>query len=394
MIHESPITRPPGHLRSLIDSPHFARALWIIAALVGVFLLAQMFGKAYREQGNDFTSYLFSASALLHGQNPYSTGSIFPYVYPLFLCVVLLPFALIPYWLANLLWFVIGVSAAVGSTMIMLRYVAPGLQKTSLLTFSLLTLLILFSVTQNNLLNGQVNFVVILCSVLFFHFLQEGKRFVASFFLACAIALKMTPAILLFYLLLRGEYRAVGSVVLLTVVLALAAPMAFAGGATLDFYTQYLHSFLFATVSSTGVHPGGFSLGGVVRQLFGLAGHAGLTLGALVIVLLPAGYLQLKGRGNRIVECLAFLLYLTGMLLVTPISETHHLAALFLPVCAVATGLYGGSFRRPLPVFLLLAAAIVLLLLAKFVFVFNLFAILIIYCLLLTFGRDTLTHAL
>jgi alpha-1,2-mannosyltransferase len=366
----------------------------LIAAAVGVFLLVQMFGKAYKEQGNDFTSYLFSASALIHGQNPYATGSMFPYVYPLFLCVVLLPFALVPYWLANLLWFLIGVSAAVASTVIMLRYVAPGVQQKTLLTFSLLTLLILFGVTQNNLLNGQVNFVVILCSVFFYHFLQEGKRSVASFFLACAIALKMTPLIFLFYLLVRGEYRAIGSVVLLTAIFVLAVPMAFAGSATFDFYTLYLHSFLFATVSSTGVHPGGFSLGGIAQQVFGLAGHVGLTLGVLVIVLVPVAYLQLKGRGNRVVESLAFLLYLTGMLLVTPISETHHLAALFLPVGAIAIGLYRGSFRHPLPVFFLLAATIILLLFAKFVFVLNLFAILIIYALLLTCGRDTLARAL
>lgn len=79
----------------------------MLLGMVLVILLVQTMHKAYRTVAYDFTSYLLSSEALFEGKNPYVTGTLFPYIYTLFLAFVLTPMTVLPYWLANLCWFTV-----------------------------------------------------------------------------------------------------------------------------------------------------------------------------------------------------------------------------------------------------------------------------------------------
>ncbi|MGB4850876.1 MAG: hypothetical protein WBQ38_01050, partial [Ignavibacteria bacterium] len=62
-----------------------------------------------RAGNNDFTSYMLSSKALLENTNPYNNGSPFPYVYPLTLAFILIPFTLLPDIPLQILWFILNV---------------------------------------------------------------------------------------------------------------------------------------------------------------------------------------------------------------------------------------------------------------------------------------------
>src|SRR5262245_3076639 len=101
-------------------STNIRRILLILVAVISVVLCVHMLLKAHRPQGYDFSSYLLSADALLQGKNPYQTESIFPYLYPLFLCFFLIPFLTLPYWLSSFLWFFINLLSLIYAARILI----------------------------------------------------------------------------------------------------------------------------------------------------------------------------------------------------------------------------------------------------------------------------------
>jgi len=185
---------------------------WALAVYTGIFsfLLFQTFLKAYRAQGYDFTSYLLSSQALLDGRNPYLCDTQFTYIYPLFLAFTLIPLAVIPYWIANLAWFIISMSALLGSCLVLAK-LGESETRTALgwhlALPGLLILIIVFSPVQNNMLNGQVNTIVLFCCVMFLYYFNGRRPMISSVWLGAAIALKLLPAFLLLFLLLGRQYR-------------------------------------------------------------------------------------------------------------------------------------------------------------------------------------------
>ena len=319
-----------------------AFALSIVVCLV---FLVQMYGKAYREHGYDFTSYLLSTKALLQGTNPYATGSPYTFIYPLFLPAVLIPLVLIPYWSANLIWFFLGIGS-------MLTAIACLIEaQRSSVTYSwisfkeksfvplILVLFLFLNVIQNNVLNGQVNFIVIcLCCAFLFFYLHQ-KNVMAAVMLASAIALKLTPFIFIFFLVVERKFMIIIQTLIFFVIMVILLPFCFVGNQIVPWYSNYIQSVLLHAVNNSPperapelffsipgfiqyVHPGMFD-GGWVASLSTM-----FVLGACMFV--HRTYLL----GDRSQTVRNFLLYLVSILLITPMSETHHLAMLLVP-CAV-----------------------------------------------------------
>jgi alpha-1,2-mannosyltransferase len=317
-----------------------AVALLLIAVAV---LLAQTFRRANRVDGYDFTSYLQSAEALLGGDSPYDTGSPFPYVYPMFLAFALIPLTFVPHGLANLIWFAAGVVALFLSVRIVLqllrdRYGAAW--HNSCLAPVAVVLLMLLGPIQNNLLNGQVNFIVLFLSVLFLKYLLDGRTSLASLSLAMAISIKIVPAVLLLFLLLERKRRAFALTILLTAVFCLV-PIVRLGGSVFSLYGDYLRMFVLGawthTTTETG-HAAYFSLHGLLSAAVpAITGSTGWQLGAAAAVAAVLGLVGLRGRVEQRDgrEVWLFCLFLLAILLITPMSETHHLAFL-IPVVAAA----------------------------------------------------------
>lgn len=315
-------------------------AFLVLVVICSVFLV-QTYSKAYRDHGNDYTSYLLSAQALRDGGNPYHTGSPFTFVYTLFLCVVLLPLAMVPYWLSVLLWFLGSLAALYATGLILTRFNPLSVSTTDNLVVLVVPFLILVNVIQNNLLNGQVNFFVLLLCSLFLREYLFSRKLTASLFLAAAIALKLTPLILLVYLLVRRDLYTAGLTVIMTMIFVAGLPYLIGGVAIGEFYSSYVDSFLTATLVLNGSAPHGFafSITSIVGSLIPSFPKPTAILIASVLGLAPVITLQFtsqKDESNK-KEMSMFSLYMLAMLLISPVSETHHLIVLFPALLVVVS---------------------------------------------------------
>src|SRR5690606_38645342 len=149
----------------ILKSPVGFKTLLVFIGLVTIFFLIQTYGKAYRDYGYDFTSYLLSSKAFYSGLNPYQTETPFPFIYPLFLCLVLQPLIILPYWLAVFLWFIGSFFAIFFSAFMFLRMLRPTISEKSIIVIFGCLYLLLFPIISNNYLNGQINFFIVLLCV-------------------------------------------------------------------------------------------------------------------------------------------------------------------------------------------------------------------------------------
>ena len=315
--------------------------------LVILLLLVQDYRKAYRDQGNDFTSYLLSAEALLEGENPYLTESEFTFIYPLFFALLLTPLTVIPYWLAIFIWFGINVAALFFSIRILIRLASQqlGVQWGCHLYPPLAALLLLFfGIIQNNLLNGQVNFPVIFLCVLFLDNFLRKRVLMSSLFLATACAIKLVPLILLVYVILRMDFR----VFFLTSVFFAGMcllPAISLGTDLFNIYDEYFHGFILGKLSIRTDTENASMFFTLHRFLTFLAPSSVQWLwlkyvasGVVLTVTVIVDLLSLRKSGS-LNEMWRFSLYLLAILLITPISETHHLAYFILVASLLVLGL-------------------------------------------------------
>jgi hypothetical protein len=322
----------------LFSDKGFVFACTVILLISSIFFL-QTFGKAYRENGYDFTSFLLSSKAFFAGTNPYQTGSPFPFIYPLFLCVLLFPLASLPYWFSNAVWFSLNVSALYLSTLVLLKLYFDSLSYQEITALFLVPFVILTNVIQNNLLNGQVNFIVLLLCVLFLKYFVESRKWLATVFLSAAISIKLTPIILIVYLIARREFLYVVLTLISSIFLIFGLPYAIAGEKTVVWYSQYIQSFLVHTIATDSVASDGFTFSITSMVSFLLPSMSKLLslMIAGLISIVPIVWVQFTSHRNVTSEqTLFFSLYMLAVPLISPMSETHHLINL-LPAASIVT---------------------------------------------------------
>ena len=305
---------------------------WYVAAIGALIILflalaAQTWDRTSRSFANDLGTYVMAADVFWGGGNPYVAPTPQPFIYPLFLCVALWPLTQIPQGIAATIWFLLSVAS------IAVALAATG----SLNGFShqarrwtvaaAIVCVLLADVLQNNLRNGQVNLVVVGLCVLFAWCWARGRTWQAGAALGAAIAIKITPAILLLFLAQRRAWRAIVGAGTAAVVFAVVLPAAVAPFMVAVYYRYYAKTFLSERLGDptyVASDPRTFNLAGVVHGLTGWS-FAGDTLAFAALV---AVGLLLFDRAGRAGSVGALCLYLSAVLLITPMSELHHLAFL------------------------------------------------------------------
>lgn len=301
--------------------------LGLFIVIAAVFLV-QTYGRAYREIGYDFTSYLLSARALSHGENPYATGSAFPYLYPLFLAFALIPLTVAPYWLAVFLWYAVSVTSLASAAIVVTSLIGEERLASKinqpLLPFCALTIL-LIPILQNNLLNGQANFLVLILCVLFLKFHLEKRTFPASLMLAMGIAVKIVPAILILFQIVEARFREAALSLALAIVLCLA-PGVLLGTEGASVISEYFNSMLLGHFTAEQPAATGgmfFNLAGFLCYMFpGVAGAGWVkpvSISLVVLIVLLTHY-RVRCDPRRETQAGMFSLYLIAILLVVPIS--------------------------------------------------------------------------
>ena len=322
------------------------------ALVATVILGAQTWHKAFRVDGNDLSSYLLSARALWGGQSPYGLETPFPYLYPLFLACVIVPLTLIPYGAAVIAWFAASVAA--------LGRVLKGWSHGSVLAIAA-AVLVTFNIIQNNLLNGQVNLLVVWCCLMSIGAERaapnsgttrggvelRANEIAAGAWLGVGIAVKLMPVLLVVYFLVRRQFRAILVAVTTALILALAPSVLILSGSGTDvesgfsritadagsgfsriiaIHSQYVREVLTPMTTTPEGSVLAYSVASVVQRAFGTSPALWLdvlcaagVLGAIVV----ADFRRWNRRGDDLAAAAA---YLVAIVLISPKSETHHLA--------------------------------------------------------------------
>lgn len=301
----------------------------IILIIITLVLSFQTYNKANRPDGYDFKSYLISSKALWEGSNPYETGSPFPYIYPLFLTVLLIPLTKISYDTNVYIWFIISVV----SLMYSIDYLFRNREKYNRSLFFgfplLLLILLILNVLQNNFLNGQVNLLVLFFSVLYFYFFSKDKLINASLFLSAAIAIKLVPLIFLLLALRKEKFLILLYTTIISAVFIFLLPFIFTGNNLFEYYKYYLDNFLFKSLSnSTGNHEMFYTLNGFLNYIFpNLAGFTWMRYISALFISLLVMYIDYRyvKYNFKVFGIHIFSLYAISILFISPMSETHHL---------------------------------------------------------------------
>jgi glycosyl transferase family 87 len=323
-------------------TPIVRGAAWIILAGLGTGFFLQMYARMARPSGNDLGARLASARILVEGGNPYTLQMSQGHgPYPLTIDALVIPLTWIPLGLAQSLWFALSVATLVGSLLILDRLwrrarrsgADPILAVPFVVRVAILALT-LFIPLQNHLRYGQVNLLILCLCALFlaFHLRERGHAAAAS--LGGAIALKLTPAVFLLYLLRGRSFRTAGLAIGWTLLLAVGMPALIS--------TEVLHLYREGWAPEVAGLVGGpvtygwrtrFTLAAVLAELWPrLATVPGLRHATAVAVLAPILWVQPRLARDPRGGLFLFALYMTAMPLVSPVSETHHLAVLAGPL--------------------------------------------------------------
>jgi alpha-1,2-mannosyltransferase len=352
--------------------------LAVVAVRWGLFV-AQA---ALNAQGRfDFATYYAAAAALrgnLHA-NIYdvgvlarssATGTVLPYTYPPLFALLLSPFTLLSFKTLARLWLVGNAAVWLGVALLLARELrlllgsrlaaqpraaSPSVvvrlrswlsdDPAPLVALAVsATLCLTFAPAAQTLLTGQINFLMLLPLALIPWLTRTGHERWVGVCVALAAMLKLTPAVLIAYLLLRRRWEAALAALATLLGLTLISLVAVGPGTLFAFIPQALQ-----------VGAGDAGLGhnqALFAPLALAAGSAGKVVTLLGWLVLAAFALWLGRRlwraprltvptgATSAVENACYAIALCAMLLLSPTAWVHHYVWL-LPAAALALGLAG-----------------------------------------------------
>lgn len=206
--------------------------------------------------------------------------------------------------------------------------------------FPIVALLLLCNPFRAQMLQAQLNAVLVALIVGAWVAERNGRPYLAGALLGLATAVKIFPAFLFVYFLVRREWKAVaaGCICLLVVTLLTAAVV---GWETYPYYVRHVLPRIEPYQSSWE----NLSLIGLWRKLFDPATDLErveplwrsplvfrLLAGFSVLGVLAVLVWRTAGANSRLGRDLAFGLTVIGMLLVSPMTWTHYFLLLLLPL--------------------------------------------------------------
>ncbi len=292
--------------------------------------------------------YPQAAACLWHGQ--ILQGCALGFTYPPFFAFIMLPFAAMPLWLRELVWYVVTLAAVTGSFKLaeFLARKGIGAPLNTTMVWSLRTLALLFSAKAILAVfeNQAYDALVILFILLGLAALVTGRDVGGGVSLALAAALKTTPLIFLPYLLYKRYFAAAGAFVLVYLIMSCLPDVIFAPtGAAHSYFITWLQEI---AGPSLGLDPTKAKLsfwhganilnhslrGAVALKIDETSQHTlfdaslGVTDAAFIIVV--SVLIALSPRRPQSIALDGSLLVI-AMLMLSPMTSRSHYVALLLP---------------------------------------------------------------
>lgn len=290
---------------------NLAAVAWVVLSLRGGVLTS-----VYRM---DLDVYRVAVGVWWQGGDLYGTlprlqnGWQLPYLYPPVAVVALVPFAVVPFWLASAAFGLVTVAALAFVLVVVLR--ALDVRPTAVLVGALLPMTLALEPVRETLYFGQINALLMVLVVA--DCLVRSPRWPRGVLVGIAAAVKLTPAVFVVFFLLRGDRRA-----------ALTAGVSFLCATAIGFLVSWTNSVRFWT------HEVFYS-----SQFRGMSNEMNQSLKVLLVrfgvdpgvlwPLLAAAVLGVTALGMRRAfaagwPAWALGLNALGMLLVSPVSYSHH----------------------------------------------------------------------
>jgi len=328
-----PFAAPAGAAAPAVRKvrPAFIVQAGLAGSALAIYALVLIQGGLHHQ---DLDAYLTAGSAVLHGQplyapflhHPFPDPALRPaYIYPPLFALLVAPLALLPMASANVIWLVLGQLALAAALLLTVRRLNPSAGAVTAIVCATVT----FYPLWIDAAQGQANLLVLLLVSAGLAGIVQGKpTFGAA--LGVAAALKLTPLILLAWLLMERRFReAVSMLGAFAAVTAAAALLRFDD--TLVFFRQVLP----ALASGTAYYANQ-SLAGLVSRVFSQNPYTApwitFSLGFLLPVaggILLGGFWLWRMRGQPpLSRAVAFIPLLP---LLSSVTWPHHLVIL-LPV--------------------------------------------------------------
>lgn len=232
-----------------IYSRLIALVLLALVILAGGIYFAARSGTDPQKYTNDFNVYYYAAQEMTAGRDPYqnSLGDWIAYLYPPLLAELLIPLAMLPVPAAAYLWFLISAAATISAAWMSASIVAndkegtapePVYSRRVLICAGALLVLIRF--VLDNFDMGQVNAVVTMFAVAHVYLFAKNRRLASAFALAFAVALKLTPALLIAYHLARKRLKFAALCSVVTAIMMAATFLPFGSRAS-DVFTIFVN---------------------------------------------------------------------------------------------------------------------------------------------------------
>jgi hypothetical protein len=178
----------------------------IVLLIALVIFLSVFFENSFHKM-NDFKVTHRAASRLLNGENLYNwEDGHYVYKYSPFFALLVAPFGLIPFSHARFLWMAL-MCASLFGVVRMGKYLIMG-RRSPPRFFYFLSLLLIAKFLLREIELGQTDFVQLLFILALFVFLEKGKEFWGGLFLALSVIIKLTPLIVVPYLIYKKRFRA------------------------------------------------------------------------------------------------------------------------------------------------------------------------------------------
>ncbi|RPI85409.1 MAG: DUF2029 domain-containing protein [Chloroflexi bacterium] len=306
----------------------------LLLTLVGIVILVRMIAIAVIFQ-EDYKTYYNAASNLLAGESVYASEN---YQTP-FTAIFFVPLALLPAGLSSLVWAIISIFIYFWMIILVLREL--DIQLTLDGKVLLTGLALCWYPFFNHIFYGQLSIVIAGCVIGGWALLRRGKQLPAGLLIGLGAVLKLYPALLILYIILRRQWKAALGFVLAGV-MGMIISVIILGPQDVIFY--FSDAMVNRILNYTA--PNNVSIFGAFSRLFTGSRWidplvnapwlytllTGLTVLAIIILLCR---ITLKHREDAHSADLAYAFTIVSMLLISPFTWQHAFPLLVLPFAVI-----------------------------------------------------------
>lgn len=184
-----------------------SRLLQVFLVLLAIVFLGYLIVRTHRG-GNDINVYLFAAQQLLDHQNIYIQNPFNFYLYSPLFALLLSPLTLADMAIARVLWMILNVALAVRLWFV-LHGLVGDLSPRRRHLWSFLIIVLSLGFLNHNFVLGQVTILILWLTIEGLFQIQRGNTLIGSALLALGINFKIIPMLALFYLGIKGQFKAI-----------------------------------------------------------------------------------------------------------------------------------------------------------------------------------------